>query len=141
MWRCGFPGAVSSQDGVHVAWDNCPSQERYLYTGKEGYPSLVWNVNVTHNRKIINMHGPFAGGRNDKTTVRDDTFIEMLREAPEYAGAIWEAMCSLDGSTNTQTGLHCINDGGYHRWMCTMGAEKPDCAGTMELAPVGGSSP
>jgi len=60
--RCGFPRAVSSQDGVHTAWDNAPSQDRYLYSGKEGYPTLVWNVNVTHSR-------PFAGGRNDKTMV------------------------------------------------------------------------
>jgi len=25
---CGFPEAVSSQDGVHTAWDNTPSQDR-----------------------------------------------------------------------------------------------------------------
>mmetsp|Transcript_33770 Transcript_33770/g.95556 ORF Transcript_33770/g.95556 Transcript_33770/m.95556 type:complete len:119 (+) Transcript_33770:463-819(+) len=80
--RCGFPGAVSSQEGVHTAWDNAPSQDRYLYSGKEGYPTLVRNVNVTHSRIIMNIHGPFAGGRNDKTIVRDDSFINMLKDDP-----------------------------------------------------------
>jgi hypothetical protein len=77
---CGFPGAVSSQDAVHPgAWDNCPSQERYLFTGKEGFPTLVWNVNVSHTRRIFSMHGPFAGSKNDKTIVRTDPFIQKVR--------------------------------------------------------------
>jgi len=46
---CGFPGAISSMDSVHLPWDNPPSQEDYLQKGKEGYATLVWNVNVTHS--------------------------------------------------------------------------------------------
>ena len=77
---CGFLGVVSSQDVVHPgAWDNCPSQERYLYTGKEGFPTLVWNVNVAHTRQILSMHGPFAGSKNDKTIVRTDPFVHKVR--------------------------------------------------------------
>ena len=45
---CGFPGAVASQDCVHVHWDNAPSQERWLSTGKEGFPTVAWNVNCSH---------------------------------------------------------------------------------------------
>lgn len=46
----GFPGGFTSMDAVHTPWDNCPSQDKYLFVGKEGYPTLVWNVHVTHNR-------------------------------------------------------------------------------------------
>eukprot|EP00873_Tetraselmis_striata_P020998 jgi/Tetstr1/441262/TSEL_029513.t1 len=74
--RCGFPGAVSSQDAVHNGgYDNAPASERANMVGKQGYPTLAWNVNVGHQKLIFSVHGPFAGGRNDKTIVRDDPFI------------------------------------------------------------------
>ena len=77
---CGFPGAIASQDGLHPGcWDNCPSQEKYLHTGKEGFPTLVYNMVVGHTRQIFSMHGPFAGTKNDKTIVRTDPFIHKVR--------------------------------------------------------------
>jgi len=39
----------------------------------------------------------------------------------------------VDGTTAVRTGLYCINDGGYHRWLCTMAGDKPDFSGTAEL--------
>ena len=37
----GVPGAVCSQDGVHVLWNRCPIALKPDYTGKEGYPTLA----------------------------------------------------------------------------------------------------
>eukprot|EP00873_Tetraselmis_striata_P033639 jgi/Tetstr1/453903/TSEL_040822.t1 len=49
--RCGFPGAVSSQDAVHNGgYDNAPASEPANMVGKEGYPTLAWNVNVGHQK-------------------------------------------------------------------------------------------
>ena len=77
---CGFPGAIGSQDGLHPGcWDNCPSQEKYLCTGKEGFPTLVYNMVVGHTRQLFSMHGPFAGTKNDKTIVRTDPFIHKVQ--------------------------------------------------------------
>eukprot|EP00873_Tetraselmis_striata_P002256 jgi/Tetstr1/422520/TSEL_001281.t1 len=64
------------QDAVHNGgYDNAPASERANMVGKEGYPTLAWNVNVGHQKLIFSVHGPFAGGRNDKTIVRADPFI------------------------------------------------------------------
>ena len=42
----GLPGFITSMDGVHVAWDRAPSKLRWLFAGKEGYPTLAWWVRV-----------------------------------------------------------------------------------------------
>lgn len=51
--RLGFPGCIGSTDCVHVRWDMCPALWRNVCTGKEGYPTLVWQVTVDHHKKII----------------------------------------------------------------------------------------
>jgi len=130
---CGFPGAISSMDAVHIPWDNAPSQENYLHKGKEGYATLVWNVNVTHSRRIIHVRGPYAGGKNDKTLVRDDAYIRQLRTLPIFTSRVWHTYIDMDLGVEEHTGVHCINDGGYHKWMATMHAENPEEAGTLEL--------
>jgi hypothetical protein len=36
----GFPGALGSLDGVHIAWERAPAGTRSWYTGKSGFPTL-----------------------------------------------------------------------------------------------------
>jgi hypothetical protein len=41
----GLPGCVGSVDCVHIGWDQCPtSQYFHMYTGKEGFPSMAYEV-------------------------------------------------------------------------------------------------
>ena len=42
--KMGFPGAVGSVDATHVRWHMCPVDFRHLATGKEKYPSIVFQV-------------------------------------------------------------------------------------------------
>ena len=48
----GLPGCVGSVDCVHVGWDKCPSMYHNMYTGKEGFPSIAYEVICT-SRKFI----------------------------------------------------------------------------------------
>ena len=43
----GFPGAVGSSDVTHVPWDKTPSQQGRYYTGKEGFPTIAYEVLVS----------------------------------------------------------------------------------------------
>ena len=40
----GFPGCLGSVDCVHVAWERCPYQLRNLFVGKEGFPTVTFEV-------------------------------------------------------------------------------------------------
>lgn len=42
----GLPGCIGSTDCVHIHWDNCPAQKLNLYKGKNGYPTLSYEVSV-----------------------------------------------------------------------------------------------
>ncbi len=48
----GLPGCVGSVDCVHIGWDQCPTQYLNMYKGKEGYPSIAYEVICT-SRKFI----------------------------------------------------------------------------------------
>ena len=40
----GLMGAIGSTDAVHIHWGCCPSSLKILHTGKEGFPTLAYNV-------------------------------------------------------------------------------------------------
>ena len=82
--KLGFPGAITTADGVHVAWENCPASERHLNTGKEGYPTRVFNCCVGPNREFTHVHGSHPGARNDKTIARFDPVFSALRTGTLY---------------------------------------------------------
>jgi hypothetical protein len=44
--RVGFPGCVGSMDVVHVEWGKCDAAHRSLFTGKEGVPTIAYEVIV-----------------------------------------------------------------------------------------------
>lgn len=86
-------------DAVHAAWDRCPATERKRYTGKEGYPTIVWNVSITAAKKIIYVSGPFAGADPDKTIVKFDDFALRVRDDPEFKDRSVPVLTGSDGST------------------------------------------
>ena len=57
----GLPGCIGSTDGVHVASDAVGVNLQGDHCGKERYPTVVFNVTVSHNRRIQNVAGPFPG--------------------------------------------------------------------------------
>lgn len=44
----GLPGCIGSMDVVHIAWCMCPTYLMNLAKGKEGYPSIAYNVICDH---------------------------------------------------------------------------------------------
>jgi hypothetical protein len=75
----GLLGCVGSMDGVHFAWDNCPSTSVPAYKGKDTFPTVVYNVTCDHARHVMCVHGPFPCARNDKNLTRTDQIVRAVR--------------------------------------------------------------
>jgi hypothetical protein len=75
----GLPGCVGSVDCVHVGWDKCPSQYHNMFTGKEGFPSIAYEVICTSRKFIQSVSvGHPPGSRNDKHIVRTNDLVMKL---------------------------------------------------------------
>lgn len=115
--RLGFPGCIGSTDCVHIRWDRCPVGERFYHKGKEGYPTLSYEVTVNHTSKIIAATKGFPGTRNDKTIVRFDGFVSSIHDEERYQDVKY-TMCKSNGEEYEEKGAYLLVDGGYHKWRC-----------------------
>lgn len=89
----GLPGCLFSCDVVHIAWDiMCPAQLRSAFAGKEGYPSVAFQVSVTHSKRIIAVMNGEPGARNDKKAiVRFDAFgVNAIKDGELLADVVFE---------------------------------------------------
>ena len=120
----GLPGCIGSMDGVHVAWDNCPAPRRGDAAGKEGYPTVVFNVVTSHTRRIISVAGPFDGARNDKTIVRVDDIVSKVRTLELFTNYVFK-MLDASGLEVFCKGAWIMCDGGYHQWRATISPFSP----------------
>jgi len=71
----GFPGCVGSIDCTHIRWWNCPSTLQNLCHGKEGYPSLAFQIVVDHSRRILYVSPSYFGSLNDQNICNVDPRI------------------------------------------------------------------
>jgi Plant transposon protein len=83
----GLNGAFFSMDVVHTCWDKCPAKDTNAFTGKEGFPTIAYNVCVHHNLSACHVAEGMYGSANDKTHVRFDSFIHSIRTEPFYRDA------------------------------------------------------
>ena len=136
---CGLPGAVCSHDGVHIATDRAKSQQRYLMTWKEGYPTWAYDCAVPHDKQFLEVCGPFRGATNAKTMVRDSSLVKRSKEDPLLAGHQYTLMTGMVAPEDKRvmTGVNGINDGGYHPWPMTITGPKPDDVPTHVLGQFG----
>ena len=118
--KCGFVGCILSHDGVHLAWDRAPVLTYHDHRGKEGYPTVAYNVCVSHALEIFSVTQGFPGSTNDKTMVRYDPFINALDDNPLFKDFEYDLRYRCPETKNLLTrkekGVYAINDGGYHRW-------------------------
>jgi len=111
----GLPGCVGSVDCVHIPWGMCPAGDKSWFdNGKEGGPTVVYEVVANRARRILAATPGHPGARNDKTTCRYDDFLTAMRrglyqdvEFPLY---------DLQGNLTRGKGAYLICDGGYHQW-------------------------
>ena len=111
--RLGFPGCIGSTDCVHIRWERCPVGDRFLHKGKEGYPTIAYEVTVDHTSKIIAATKGFPGAKNDKTIVRFDGFVSAIHDGDLYANVRCK-MCKENGEEYLEKGCYLLVDGGYH---------------------------
>ena len=73
----GFPGAIGCTDVVHIWWDKCPTSLINIYTGKEGYPTIAYEMTCSHDGRILYCTPGFYGSQNDKSIIRFDGLISF----------------------------------------------------------------
>lgn len=103
----GFPGCVGSVDCTHVRWDQCPALYRNLMKGKEGYPTVAFEVICDHQRKILHCSSSFFGTTNDAVLCYQDDVVEDILK-----GKFSEER-NLSFTTTTTCGLKIKWDGCY----------------------------
>ena len=70
--RAGFPGCIACVDGVHIPWGGYRAGRKYMYVGKEGVPTLGFNVTIDYDGRIIFCSDRQRGSVNDKTAIKFD---------------------------------------------------------------------
>jgi hypothetical protein len=109
--RLGVPGCTGSVDCVHWGWDMCPAGLQSDCKGKEGFPTVVFQVIVSHTRKILAVSNVFYGTWNDITITHLDKNVEKIQTG-ELSNYKWSRE-QEDGTVAEETGLFLICDGGY----------------------------
>lgn len=120
----GLPGCIGSMDVVHVAWCMCPTWLANLATGKEGYPSIAYNVICDHEGRAMSVLPGAYGATSDKTIVRFDGFVDEVRCDPFFTEMQYALYKDADGAEETEKGAWLLIDGGYHKWAVTQAASK-----------------
>ena len=77
--KLGLPGCVGSMDCTHVRWIKCPKYHKVECTGKEGFPTLSFQVVVDHSRRVMYCSEYFFGKCNDITVANNDPFCKAVR--------------------------------------------------------------
>ncbi|CAM9719025.1 unnamed protein product [Pylaiella littoralis] len=113
--RIGFTGAIGSTDVTHLAWGVCPYNQARSFTGKEGYPTVAYQVTVDHTKCAVAVTPGFTGSTNDKTIIQFDSAETRIRNDPIYTKREYR-LYEADGTPYEQEGCHWLVDYGYHRW-------------------------
>jgi hypothetical protein len=75
----GLPGCAGSGGCVHIFWDACPAPLQSRSKGKKKYPSLVFEVAVSHTMKILYVSGvQYHGISNNKAISGSNTAIQCI---------------------------------------------------------------
>ncbi|CAN0019648.1 unnamed protein product [Pylaiella littoralis] len=111
--KLGFTTAIGSTDVTHVGWGMCPFTLGRSFTGKEGFPTLAFEVTVNHGGRAIGVTQEFTGGTNDKTIVRYDAAVQTIRKNNVYKDREYK-LGKADGTEFTRKGCYLIVDNGYH---------------------------
>ncbi|CAB1099337.1 unnamed protein product [Ectocarpus sp. CCAP 1310/34] len=117
--RLGFSGAMGSMDVTHIGWSKCPYNLARSYTGKEGVPTVGYQVTVNHAGRAIAVTEGFTDSTNDKTTVCWDAVVEKIRTDNQYTEKTFDVY-NEDGTTTTLKGCYLLVDNGYHKWKILM---------------------
>ena len=102
----GFPGCLGAMDCTHVRLWKCPASLYNAYKGKEGYPSLVFQVVVDGQRRVLSSSRGFQGSFNDKQVTQRDVFAKKIAAGVVGRGVVKWATFDADNN-------EIEHDGGY----------------------------
>lgn len=111
--QLGFTGAIGSTDVTHIGWGMCPFTLGRSYTGKEGFPTIAFQVTVDHAGRVIAITSGFTGATNDKTIIRYDAGVNTIKTDPQYTERSYK-LRKADGTFRERKGCYLIVDNGYH---------------------------
>ena len=109
----GFTGAIGSTDVTHIGWGMCPFTLGRSYTGKEGFPTIAYQVTVDHAGRALAITSGFTGATNDKTIIRYDAGVEAIKTDAQYTDRKYK-LRKADGTYRERKGCYLIVDNGYH---------------------------
>jgi hypothetical protein len=137
--KVGYPGCIGSLDAVQIGWDRCPAELSALYRGKEGYPTVGFQVSCTTRRFIQLIGKPQPGTRNDKTTIRYDATATAMRYGNHpLKSKKWDCF-DANGNRIQHRGMYWIVDGGYLRWPSLICADPYSAnADVRKMSPIHG---
>jgi hypothetical protein len=129
--QLGLPGCAGSADCVHLFWDKCPTLLVSQCRGKEKFPSVVFQVVVSHTKRIMSISQIHMGCDNDKTIARHDSAISRIRSSTDIMKTSAFSYYRLDGTVGEAMGYYYIVDGGYHMWVELIAPFKHEPDGTI----------
>jgi hypothetical protein len=122
--KMGFPGCASQTDAMHAHFPACPSAKKSLYSnGKEGEPTIVWNVHSDAQGNVLAVSDPSRGTMSDKTIVQVDPFSMGLKNDRMFTEYEFQVK-RRDGTSATLNGAYSSCDGGYHKWVTLIASQK-----------------
>ena len=87
-----------------------------LAKGKEGYPTVAYNVICNHDQDAMAVTKSALGATNDKSLVRFDDEENAIRTDKFFTDFEYEIRTGpSDEDREMATGAHLMTDGGYHK--------------------------
>ena len=115
---------------MHIKWSNCPAGDVNRAKGKEGYPSIAFEVVTGYDRQILGVSSAHFGTRNNKQIVRTDDTINLVRTG--WYSEVKFNLFDKNGQVTEDTGVYFICDGGYLRWPELICPYKHEPVGSMK---------
>ena len=118
----GFPGCICSVDCVHVRVWGVSANLKQVSTGKEKFPSRVFEAAVNHRGIIVSATRGFYGSVSDKSIVKFDGAMMAMKNGM-YEKNTYE-IYNEEGKIITVSGAYNLCDNGYHKWSTMMEPSK-----------------
>lgn len=127
-----LPGCGGSIDVVHLKWSYCPAGDcnSNRCVGKEGFPTVAFEVVSDNSRRILGVSSVQYGARNDQHIVKLDETVSNLKRK-WYKDVEWSYF-DVFGMEHRSYGVYLICDGGYLRWPCLICPFKHESCATQK---------
>ena len=73
MYRC------EENDVVHIKWSTCPAGNYNHCKGKDGYPSVAFEVLTGFDHQILEVSSVHFGTQNDQYIMKIDKVTQQIR--------------------------------------------------------------